>query len=137
MLSINYTSVRLTYNILCDEIFVLLVFSVWCFIDRFCPFSFDHCIVCPYLIYGLWLTLWYLQTYFVIQVCKKQNLNTFIHFITQNVICQANGCVVMLIDYQVINFIYDINNCSNDNESVHQFYKWLPFPTDSVVLAGP
>jgi hypothetical protein len=30
--------------------------------------------------------------------------------------------VVMLIDYQVINFIYDINNCSNDNESVHQFY---------------
>jgi len=29
----------------------------------------------------------------------------------------------MLIDYQVINFIYDINNCSNDNESVHQFYE--------------
>ena len=26
-----------------------------------CPFSFDHCVVCP-SIYGFWLPLWYLQT---------------------------------------------------------------------------
>jgi hypothetical protein len=35
-----------------------------CFVDRclsFCPFSFDHCVVCP-SIYGFWLPLWYLQT---------------------------------------------------------------------------
>jgi hypothetical protein len=34
-----------------------------CFVDRclfFCPFSFDHCIVCP-SIYGFWLPLWYLR----------------------------------------------------------------------------
>jgi hypothetical protein len=27
----------------------------------FCPLSFGHCIVCPFLIYGFWLPLWYLQ----------------------------------------------------------------------------
>ena len=35
-----------------------------CFVDRclsFCPFSFDHCAVCP-SIYGFWLPLWCLQT---------------------------------------------------------------------------
>ena len=40
--------------------FVLYV----CFVDRclsFCPFTFDHCVVCP-SIYGFWLPLWYLQT---------------------------------------------------------------------------
>ena len=47
-------------------------------------------------------------------------------------IMSHRNTVVMLIDYQVINFIDDINNCSNDNESVHQFYKWLPFHTDSL-----
>jgi hypothetical protein len=36
-----------------------------CFVDcclSFCPFSFDHCVVCSSLIYGFWLPLWYLQT---------------------------------------------------------------------------
>ena len=36
-----------------------------CFVDRylsFCPFSFDHCVVCPSLINEFWLSLWYLQT---------------------------------------------------------------------------
>ena len=35
-----------------------------CFVDRFlsfCPFSFDHCVVCS-SIYGFWLHVWYLQT---------------------------------------------------------------------------
>jgi hypothetical protein len=35
-----------------------------CFVDRclsFCPFSFDHCVVSPYSIYGFWLPLWYLH----------------------------------------------------------------------------
>jgi hypothetical protein len=35
------------------------------FVDRclsFCPFSFDHCVVCSSSIYGFWLPLWYLQT---------------------------------------------------------------------------
>jgi hypothetical protein len=36
-----------------------------CFVDRclyFCHFIFGHCAVCPSLIYGSWLLLWYLQT---------------------------------------------------------------------------
>jgi hypothetical protein len=43
-----------------------LVFCV-CFVIRclsFCPFTFDHCVVCP-LIYWFWLPLWYLQTVIV------------------------------------------------------------------------
>jgi hypothetical protein len=43
-----------------------LVLCVY-FVDRclsFCPFSFGHCVVCPSLIYGFWLPLWYLQTLF-------------------------------------------------------------------------
>ena len=28
-----------------------------------CSFSFVHCVVYPSLIYGLWLPLWYLQTF--------------------------------------------------------------------------
>ena len=31
-----------------------------------CPVSFDHCGVCHYMIYGLWLSLWYLQTCLVL-----------------------------------------------------------------------
>jgi hypothetical protein len=34
-----------------------------CFVDRclsFCPFSFDHCVVCPSIDW-FWLPLWYLQ----------------------------------------------------------------------------
>ena len=35
-----------------------------CFVDRclsFCPFSFDHCVVCSSSIYEFWLPLWYLR----------------------------------------------------------------------------
>jgi len=42
-----------------------------CFVDyclSFCPFSFGHCVVCPSLIYGFWLPLWYLQTLQMINV---------------------------------------------------------------------
>jgi hypothetical protein len=36
-----------------------------CLVDRclsFCTFSFGHCVVCPFSIYGFWLPIWYLQT---------------------------------------------------------------------------
>ena len=36
-----------------------------CYVDRclsFCTFSFCHCVVCSFSIYGFWLPLWYLQT---------------------------------------------------------------------------
>ena len=36
-----------------------------CLVDRYlslCLFSFGHCVVCPSMIYGFWLSLWYLQT---------------------------------------------------------------------------
>jgi hypothetical protein len=32
-----------------------------CFVDRFCSFSFRHCVVCPLIYYGFWLSLWYLK----------------------------------------------------------------------------
>jgi len=35
-----------------------------CFVDRclsFCPYYFGHCVVCPSLIYGFGLPLWYFQ----------------------------------------------------------------------------
>jgi hypothetical protein len=38
-----------------------------CFVDRclsFCTFSFGHCVVCSFSIYGFRLPLWYLQTLF-------------------------------------------------------------------------
>ena len=36
-----------------------------CFLNNcvsFCPFAFSHRVVCPFSIYGFWLSLWYLQT---------------------------------------------------------------------------
>ena len=50
-----------------------------CFVDRclfFCPFSFDHCVVCSSSIYWFWLPLWYLQTR--ITTC---NMNVFFSLI--------------------------------------------------------
>ena len=38
----------------------------------FCPFSFDHCIVCPSN-YGFWLSLWYLQTILMISIISHSN----------------------------------------------------------------
>ena len=52
--------------------FVLLIlyFSTQCYVNHclfvFCPFSVDHCFVCPPLNYGFRLTLWYLQTFLYI-----------------------------------------------------------------------
>jgi hypothetical protein len=51
-----------------------------CFVYRclsFCPFSFDHCVVCSSSIYGFWFPLWYLQTllnscYLIFSWCGSQ-----------------------------------------------------------------
>jgi hypothetical protein len=48
-----------------------------CIVDRclsFCPFSFGHCVVCSSSIYGLWLPLWYLQTFLAHVMCLLQLL---------------------------------------------------------------
>ena len=60
-----------------------------CFVDRclsFCPFSFGHCVVCPSLIYGFWLPLWYLQTLFnyVSLHYRKQEHWTLYNLLTLN-----------------------------------------------------
>ena len=44
---------------------VFLCSVSWTNLCLFCPFSFTICIVCPYSIYGIWLSLWYLQTFLV------------------------------------------------------------------------
>jgi hypothetical protein len=38
-----------------------------------CPFSVDHCIVCPSLIYGFLLPLWYLQTFLKGNLTEVEN----------------------------------------------------------------
>jgi hypothetical protein len=46
-----------------------------CFVDRclsFCTFSFGHCVVCSFSIYGFWLPLWYLQT--LLTLCIEWSL---------------------------------------------------------------
>ena len=51
---------------------------MWCFVEYcwyFFPFSFDHCIVCPSSIYGLWLALWYLHTFVLSNDDKTQYSN--------------------------------------------------------------
>jgi hypothetical protein len=39
----------------------LLFCVVFC--GNVCPFSYDHCIVCPSSISGCWLSYWHLQTF--------------------------------------------------------------------------
>ena len=39
-----------------------------CFVDRFCSVSFGHCVVCPSSIYGLLITLWYLQNLLIVSL---------------------------------------------------------------------
>jgi hypothetical protein len=41
-----------------------------------CPFSVDHCIVCPSSIYGFWLPLWYLQSLLVwhFKICSLTSI---------------------------------------------------------------
>jgi len=36
----------------------------------FCPFSFDHCVICSSSIYGFWLPLWYLQIFRDVSISK-------------------------------------------------------------------
>ena len=38
---------------------------------------FGHCIVCPSLLYGFWLPLWYLQTF---SMTKTKNVSNMFHF---------------------------------------------------------
>ena len=49
---------KFLYSVL--YIIVCLLFFVFWPLFVCCPLSFDHCFVCPYLIYGFWLPLWYL-----------------------------------------------------------------------------
>ena len=51
----GFSGVRVTPFLVLCVCFVLRCLS-------FCPFSFGHCVVCSYSIYGFWLPLCYLQT---------------------------------------------------------------------------
>jgi hypothetical protein len=42
---------------------VLIIIHMWIFVKLGQCFSFGYCVVCPSLIYGFWLPLWYLQTF--------------------------------------------------------------------------
>ena len=41
-------------------------FSIFKLFLSYCPFFCGHCMVCPFLIYGFWLPLWYLQTLLIL-----------------------------------------------------------------------
>ena len=47
----------------------------------FCYFSFSHCIVCPSSIYSFWLPLWYLQTFFMVNIQRKHSIFSLKWFI--------------------------------------------------------
>jgi hypothetical protein len=65
------------------------------FVDRYlscCPFSFGHCVVCPFSSYGFWLPHWYLQTRLIyvvykLRFCTSYNLyNTKIQVKTDTIL---------------------------------------------------
>jgi hypothetical protein len=61
-----------------------------CFVDRylsFCSFSFGHCVVCPSLIYGFWLPLWYLQTLPRYYVHLYSQLNNVLYYKRNSMKC--------------------------------------------------
>ena len=51
-----------------------------CFVDRCLSFSFGHCVVRSFSIYGFWLPLWYLQTLLLIQTVDSNNLGKYYYF---------------------------------------------------------
>ena len=90
--------------------FVLLdlSFYVYCFIDRclyFCPFSFGHCGVCP-LIYGVWLSLWYLQTLVVPETVRVQYIR-HLRVITNTKMLRKN------IDNVLVELVRTITNATS------------------------
>ena len=53
---------------------LLKFWQLQCFVDRclsFFPFPFGHYVVCPSSIYGFWLPLWYLPTFYIIFFSSK------------------------------------------------------------------
>ena len=49
----------------------------------FCPFSFGHCVVCSFSIYGFWLPLWCLQTFLIPILPVLENVG-WIHYNCRN-----------------------------------------------------
>jgi hypothetical protein len=68
----------------------LLIFSCVFFVDHFiCPFVLFlfHCVVCPSLIYGFWLPLWYLQTLPRYYVHLYSQLNNVLYYKRNSMKC--------------------------------------------------
>ena len=53
----GFSGVRVARSWVFCVVFCGLTFVIFCYF-----FYFGHCVVCPSLIYGIWLPLWYLQT---------------------------------------------------------------------------
>ena len=89
------------------SLFVLVSFVFWpLYCLSFFHLSFDHCIVCPFSIYGFWLSLWYLQTFLLVMRSLNIGWRYFVfHFIRG---CHLGRyCLFMKeVRYFEIHFIY-------------------------------
>ena len=67
----------------------------------FCPFSFGHCIVCPFSIVCFWLPIWYLQTCLPVHIyfTGNQEVNNIISY------KQPQGFLfILIINFFLIGF---------------------------------
>ena len=55
--------------VLVKFVFFDLQFSVQCFVARCCPFSFGHCVVCPFVLFLLVIVLSVLLSFFFWSLC--------------------------------------------------------------------
>ena len=98
-----------------------------CFVDRYlpcCNFSFGHCFVCSFSIFGFWLPLWYLQTL----------LNT-IHLMTSKYIWVFFVYIYVFevgeISYQSLTFSFKFPS----NSSLNRPHYTLFWPKTWVLLS--
>ena len=87
--SMDFSEVRVTRSLVLCVCFVVRCLS-------FCSFSFGHCVVCSFSIYGLWLPLWYFQTLRTqcwSPISTKQTITSNFHLLNTN---KTYTCVLNL-----------------------------------------
>jgi hypothetical protein len=108
---------------------VLLWFTASDYPFSFFKLCFGHCIVCPSLIYGLWLHIWYLQTLFWSLYCLSFfDLRLLItHLVSSNFVLVI--VLSVLLWFTASDYTFDISklcfgHCIVCPSSIYGF--WLP-----------
>jgi hypothetical protein len=85
-----------------------------------CPFNFEHCVVCPLLIYGLWLPILYLQARLAVSyIIDYLNISEY----------RENILTTYVIDY--LSAIAHISWYILMGKFMTRCYKWINIPCDS------